>query len=101
MAKRLQALEDEDKNTKKKEGSADPVEDKSVKHKHYAIAKEDTEYLCLAYSVLEELVNLDNSISYKIGEHVKNQQTHLTLADKAASENFLKAFDSADKAGLI
>jgi len=76
-------------------------EERTIKRKHYAIAKENTEYMSLGFHVLEELINADNSILFKINEHVKQQKAVINQYDINYTTNIIDAFDVNEKSGVI
>jgi len=73
----------------------------NIKRKHYAIAKENTQYMALSFTILEELINSDNTILFKINEHVKQQKTMVTPQDEDLSKNIIKTFNMSEKNGII
>jgi len=50
---------------------------------------------------LEELINLDNTILFKINEHVKQQKTMVTPQDEELSKSLIKTFNVSERNGII
>lgn len=57
--------------------------------------------MSLGFHVLEELINADNSILFKINEHVKQQKTVINQYDINYTQNTIDAFDLSEKCGVI